>query len=316
MGVAAGYIWRGKAVPVLRAISKDGKLLWCKELASRFDSAVIAALTLGPQGLFAVIAPLDEAPGKIDFDILRFDLAGNELSRRSVTAAQPDARIHSERTIFASALMGDSLYIAASYSPTDLKTVRNDFGFVSACYQGRGARVYRVEADDLAPVRESDLAGLRIHGMQAGRDGLVFAGSEQEGCAGNSEKSLFGQLGADLAPRILWKDGGAFYGHLVSVARTPDGYAAIADINEPLDTPRSIVLDPAKITAGAKHFDFLDDGLSEAVFLRFDAKGGVTEKDFLGNGLPQFAQGFVQTGAGGFTVYGSDGFNPWIETIN
>jgi hypothetical protein len=102
----------------------------------------------------------------------------------------------------------------------------------------------------------------------------------------------------------------------VSVGRTQGGYVGIADITEPLDTPQSSPADPARIAASAKHFDFLDDSLSESVFIRFDAKGGVTEKDFLGNGLPEFAQGFVQTGSNGFAVYGSDGFNPWIETIN
>ena len=72
---------------------------------------------------------------------------------------------------------------------------------------------------------------------------------------------------------------------------------------------------PSSIAA-AKYPDTSGTSLSESVLIRFDEKGGVKEKIFLGNGLPEYSQGFVQTGADAFTVYGSDGFNPWLEAVN
>jgi len=309
---AAGYVWREKSVPLIRAISKDGKLLWSKEIASRFDSAVVASLSASPDTVFAVIAPLAAEPGKIDFDMVRLDFSGKEMARRSVTTARPEARIVPERTIFASALLNGNLYVTASYPAAGVGAARNDFGFASLCYQGRGARAYKIKAGDLSLLQEADLAGLRIHGLQAGRDGLVFAGSSPEGCALNGEQALLGRLGPDLKPQTLWKDDGAFYGHLVSVTPVPGGYAGIADIAEPLDIAQpSPPANPA-----AKYPDNSGASLSETVLIRFDEKGGVRERLFLGNGLPQYSQGLVRTGAGALAVFGSDGFNPWLEQIN
>ena len=310
---AAGYVWREKSVPVLRAVSKDGKLLWRTEIASRFDSAVIASLTTSSDSVFAVIAPLTAEVGKIDFDVVCLDFSGKEIARRSVTTAQPGGRISPDRTIFAVALLDGNLYLTASYPPTGIGTARNDFGFVSACYQGRGARAYKFKASGLSLQQETDLAGLRIHGLQAGQGSLVFAGSAPEGCAWNGEQALLGKLSADLKPQTLWKDDGAFYGHLVAVTPVPGGYAGIADVTEPLD-----IAQPSSMPANsaAKYFDSSGASLSETVLIRFDEKGDVREKLFLGNGLPQYAQGLVRAGAGAVTIFGSDGFNPWLENIN
>ena len=33
-------------------------------------------------------------------------------------------------------------------------------------------------------------------------------------------------------------------------------------------------------------------------------------------GLPEYSQGLVRTGPDAVAVYGSDGFNPWLETVN
>lgn len=307
----AGYVSQEKPVPVLRAISKDGKILWRTQIASRFDSAVIASLTASPDSVFAVIAPLTAQPGKIDFDVVRLDYSGKEMARRSITIAQPDARIAPDRTIFASALLDGSLYLTASYPPTGINTVRNDFGFISACYQGRGARAYKIKGSDLSVQQEADLAGLRIHGLRAGQGTLIFAGSAPEGCAWNGEQALFGKLGADLKPQRLWKDDGVFYGHLVSVVPVPGGYAGIADIAEPLD-----IAQPSPVNPAAKYPDTSGASLSETALIRFDEKGGVREKLFLGNGLPQYSRGLIRTDTGTITVFGSDGFNPWLERIN
>ncbi|MBN9544583.1 MAG: CHAT domain-containing protein [Alphaproteobacteria bacterium] len=308
---AAGYVWREKSVPVLRAISKEGKLLWRTEIASRFDSAVIASLATAQESVFAVIAPLTSDPGKIEFDLVRLDFAGREMARRSVTMTRPDARASTDRTIFASAVLGDSLYLTASYPPIIPGAIRNDFGFISVCHGGRGARAYKIKTGDLSVQQEADLTGLRIHGLQTDQGALIFAGSVPEGCAWNSEQALFGRLGTDLKPQTLWKDDGAFYGHLVSVTPEPGGYAAIADIAEPLD-----ISQPSPVNPAAKYPDGSGASLSETVLIRFDKRGGVREKLFLGNGLPQYSQGLIRTGAGGITVFGSDGFNPWFERIN
>jgi hypothetical protein len=116
-----------------------------------------------------------------------------------------------------------------------------------------------------------------------------------------------------LKPQTLWKDDGAFYGHLVSITPVPGGYASVADVTEPLDVAQP---SPALANPAAKYPDSSGASLSETVLIRFDEKGGVREKLFLGNGLPQYSQGLVRNGAGVITVFGSDGFNPWFERIN
>jgi hypothetical protein len=97
------------------------------------------------------------------------------------------------------------------------------------------------------------------------------------------------------------------------VAPASGGYVAVAGIAEPLDVaaPASPSSDPsAKYPLGP------GGGLDETVLLRFGAKGQLLEKTFLGNGLPQFAQGLIRTGPDAYAVFGSDGFNPWLERIN
>jgi hypothetical protein len=151
--------------------------------------------------------------------------------------------------------------------------------------------------------------------LLAGPGGLVFAGSQRDGCAANGERPLLGQLGADLTPRTLWTDSGLFYGHLVSVAPAADGYVGVANVSEPLDVAQPSP-SAAAVNAATKYPDGSNAELAESVLIRFDAKGAVKEKIFLGNGLPEYAQGLVRTGANAYAVYGSDGFNPWLEAVN
>lgn len=309
---AAGYLWQGRSVPVLRAVSRDGKLLWRKEIASRFDSAVIASLAVDDAGgLFALVMPLNEAAEKIDFDMVRLDASGREQGRRAFTLSNPGARVG--RTEFATAPAGDDLYVTVARAPAAMQPSRNDFGFASLCYRGGGTHVFHLRAADLATVAEGELADIQVRALLAEKEGLVFAGAERDGCARNAERALLGRLDEALAAQILWRDAGVFYGHLISVASAPGGYVAVAGIAEPLDAaaPVSGASDPsAKYPVGP------GSRLDEAVLIRFDGKGQLLGKTFLGNGLPQFAQGLIRTGPDAYAVFGSDGFNPWLERIN
>jgi hypothetical protein len=131
----------------------------------------------------------------------------------------------------------------------------------------------------------------------------------------NGERPLLGHLDADLVPHTLWTDSGLFYGHLVSVAPSADGYVGIANISEPLDVAQPPA-DPAAVDATAKYPDGSNAELAESVLIRFDTKGAIKEKIFLGNGLPEYSQGLVRTGVHAYTVYGSDGSNPWLVAVN
>lgn len=308
---AAGYVWRNKAVPVLRAVSRDGKTLWRREIASGFDSAVIASLAVDAGGLYAVLAPLNQAAGKTGFEIVRLDASGKEQARRAFALATAGMPIG--RTMFATALMKGDLYVAAARPPGVTQPARNDFGFVSLCHRGGGTHVLKLRAADLGTAAEGDLAEIEVRALLADKDGIVFAGAAREGCAWNGEQALLGRLDDTLAPQILWRDAGVFYGHLVSVAPASGGYVAVAGIAEPLDAaaPASLSPDPsAKYPVGPGR------GLDETVLIRFGSKGQLLEKTFLGNGLPQFAQGLIRTGPDAYAVFGSDGFNPWLERIN
>jgi len=312
---AGGYVSRDKAAPVVRAFSAGGKLLWRRDLPSRFESASVMALTAEADGLYVLLAPLSAPPGKIDFDIVRLDAQGRKLSRRAMTAPLPGQSLLAG-TEYALALADAHLYAAVSYPATSAKANRSDFGFPMICYEGAGAHVFKMRASDLAPQRDADLPGLSLHHLTPAQDGLSFAGAAHEVCAAGGETPLLGLLDGDLKPQTLWRDDGAFYGHLVSVLPAQDGYIAVGEITEPLDIRTPSPAEASQQNATEKHLTYLDGGVSEAVLMRFDRAGRVQEKRVLGNGLPQFAMGLVAMGKGGYAIYGSDGFNPWIETIN
>ncbi|MES2292017.1 MAG: CHAT domain-containing protein [Pseudomonadota bacterium] len=317
VSIVAGYFSReNKAIPVVRAFSRSGQLLWRSELVSRFDSAIINSLVSGPGGVYAVVAPMTGAMGKIDFDIVHLDTAGKVLNLRAITTAQPDAKTWIENTVYAARIMGGSLIVTASYSPQVINFVRNDFGFNALCAQGRGAHFYWMNATDLAPEKEIDLPGVKIFDLQPAPAGLVFAGAEQSNCAWDSERPILGHLSDQLQPTIDWKGDDLFYGHLVAIAVEPNGYVAAASFTEPLDVPRYNLDALGKPVPVTKYAEYSDRSLSEAVLLRFDARASLKETSFLGNGLPEFAQGLLQTGSSSFIVYGSDGFNPWVESLN
>ncbi len=307
---AAGYISNVKPVPVVRAFSADGKLLWRKNFESRFDGATITAVQADASGLMLIVAPLNANDGKIDFDILHVNLNGEEISRREISTDIPG--MLSGLIRYSIAKFDGRVYVSAAHPPTKINPIQNDFGYLTACAVGRGTHTIELSPDDLAITRQTEAADINISGLKATADRLLFSGSQQNGCGWSSEKPVFGRLDGTLKPQILWADSGVFYGSLISIAPVPGGYIGVANVEEPLDVAQSIA-PPAIPTT--KHVAALDLKFSEAVVIRFNADGTLAEKIFLGNGLPQFAQGVVSVSPNIYAVYGSDGFNPWIEFL-
>ena len=167
---------------------------------------LIASLAVDTGGLYAVLAPLNQAAGKTGFEIVRLDASGKEQARRAFALATAGMPIG--RTMFATALMKGDLYVAAARPPGVTQPARNDFGFVSLCHRGGGTHVLKLRAADLGTAAEGDLAEIEVRALLADKDGIVFAGAAREGCAWNGEQALLGRLDDTLAPQILWRDAG------------------------------------------------------------------------------------------------------------
>jgi hypothetical protein len=100
------------------------------------------------------------------------------------------------------------------------------------------------------------------------------------------------------------------------VVRDNHDIIGVADVSEPLDIPAYSADLLAAINDNPKYVDQTDTSLSEVAMIKFDESGKIQSKRFLGNGLPQFAQGIVSRGSGAFIIFGSDGFNPWTGVFH
>ena len=312
---AGGYTWDGKSTPVVRAFSEKGKLLWEKPLTSRFQSAALSSVEAGPRGLFFVVAPFETSPDSIEFDVLRFDFSGKETGRREVTSRiSATARNASLQVSFAAALSGDDLIVAVSYAPTAQTFFRSDFGYPSICNSGSGARLYKISGRTLSIENEITAPDLRINALQNTGGYLSFAGAQHELCGINAEKAVTGKVNADFKLNVVWKDDGPFFSHAVGVVQQGEDVIVAEQIEEPVAIPSYPGGYSAIISADPKFIPGTDANLSEMVAVRLGPEG-VKEKIFLGNGLPQSANGIALLGKS-VIIFGSNGFNPWKVTLH
>jgi hypothetical protein len=309
--IAAGYRDDGHSVPVLRALGHDGKQRWRIEPKASFDNAVIGAVAAAKDAVFVVLMPL---AGAHDVEVIRYDAKGMEQKRaRLAHAGAPGIAV-------AAVLDGETLVVAINRAGVELKTYRDDFALLSACRAGGGADLYRLGAANLETRGEGRADNIAIARLSASGGRVLFAGAELGACTQGEERPVLGALSSGLSATILWRDDGVFAGRLTALVATGRGWLAVGQVHAPVDFTAGALDDagnivpPAREDLDAKHPARLNDRLSAMLLVEVDGGGKTLSRRVLGSGLPLYPAGMVRDGADA-VVFGSSGFNPWLEHI-
>ncbi|HKQ10454.1 MAG TPA: CHAT domain-containing protein [Rhizomicrobium sp.] len=316
--VVAGYKWSGRAIPVLRRFSRTGTLEWTVEPRSSAPSAMVGTVSASSDGVWIVLHPLDRSQKAYDMDVVRYSVQGTEIDRRSIPQT-PDS---SQGRTFVSTEFGGKFYLAVNNPGTSFETVRDSFGFVAICGKGAAVSLYELDGRSDAAPKVASFANLQFSQLTGLRGQLIYAGASLGFCANGRRHPVLGAISPDLKSAKLWEDGTAFSGSLVGVVEAPSGYLGVAQFLERTRFSQDKVdengmrIAPQSPSSGAivKHLDFENDQIAEAAVLRFDGRFVLRSTSVLGSGLAQYAAGLAR-GADGATVYGTSGFNPWLERV-
>ena len=150
---------------------------------------------------------------------------------------------------------------------------------------------------------------------------MLVTGSERIRCEIEDERPLLGELSDALAVTVLWRDDSVFTGKLVGVLAMPGGLTAVGQLHEPLNIRETRQDDAGRALPpvdddfyAVKNPTILNNRNSTTLVVEMDAKGAVRSRRILSSGLAQYPLGVVRAGTGG-AVYGSAGFNPWLESL-
>lgn len=310
--MAAGYRFEGRSVPVLRALGRDGKQRWRIEPKASFDNAVIAALATAKDAVFAVLMPLT---GAYEFEVIRYDAKGVEQKRARITRA-----LSAPGMAVRAVLDGDGLVLAVNRSGADVKTFRDDFAQISVCRAGSGADLYRLGASNLETLGQGRAENIAIARLAASGGRILFAGAELGACSQGEERPVLGALSPALAATSLWRDDSVFSGRLAALVPTQRGVLAVGEVQAPLDFTTTAVDDAGNLQSlvqddmNAKHPASLNSRPGRVLLVEVDGQGKLLSRRILSSGLSLYPAGMVQAGADAL-VFGSSGFNPWLERI-
>lgn len=317
--IVSGYHWDGRSIPVLRAITAAGKVRWKITPKSRFESAMIERVLPTAEAIFVVLTPLNQAVGGYEFEVVRLNAAGVEQNRFYHRKVMPSLYLYNLR--ITAATLGKDLFISVSRPGVTLKTYRDDFTLISVCAAGGGTDLIRLDSQSFELRREVSIADLGIEQLIAASDRILFAGAQRSTCEGEGERPLLGEVSAELLVKPLWRDDSAFAGKLVAALPTKKGWLAIGPIYEPINfTTQTVdeagnIVPPPVEPVGSKRADSRNNRLTATLVTEIDKDGKTVSRRTLSSGLPQAPMGLVQTGTGP-VIYGSSGFNPWLEHLS
>jgi hypothetical protein len=273
---------------------------------------VIAAVASGKDAVFAVLMPLT---GAYDFEVIRYDARGVEQKRARMTRA-----LNTPGMTVAAVLDGENLVIAVNRSGAELKPYKDDFAQVSVCRAGGGADLYRLGWADLETRGGGRAGNIAIARLAASGGRILFAGAELGACTQGEERPVLGTLSPALAATNLWRDESVFSGRLAALMPTKRGWLAVGQAQAPLDFTSAAADDAGNILPlaqddlQAKHPDGLNNRPAALLVIEVDGQGKLLSRRMLSSGLSLYPAGMVQAGADA-VVFGSSGFNPWLERI-
>jgi hypothetical protein len=281
-------------VPVLRRISRDGAVLWSKELPGPARNTFVMGLsTTGPdRSALALIGPqLGEESGTT-FDLKHIDKSGNEIANLAMNIGG-DARwgvsghlaAHENAAL---AVMNRSAYLKAEAQGFDW------LGNVRFCWDGDAAEVFLIDVPALKVERRISIDRFHAGSALAVDGGWILVGSERDECRRDRHAAAY-SLNADGTVRRLWRDTSPFDTFARGIRRAR-GVTEIVGY-----TRRSIAIREQIAAVTTPDFSIKRWGdepyISGEIFsVRLNGQGTEEGRDFLAAGFPLVPMGMVSTG--------------------
>jgi CHAT domain len=284
-----GTLWW--SVPILRALSPDGAVLWSRQLASEPNSTFIMGLAAATdQSALALVGPNRGEKSGAVFALTRIDKSGTEVASLPLAIAG-DTRPGLGGHLAVNKDAG--LAVISRNAQLTTGAQRDWLGLPQFCWDGDAAEIFLVDLSRLKEERRLSIDRFHAGSALAVGDGWVLVGHVRDNCHLDMHAAAY-QVNADGSVVPLWRDVSPF-DTFASGIRSIDGVIEIVG-----HTKRSVAV-PEKITPFTMP-DFSrkrwgdEPYISGEIFsVRLSQQGAEERRDFVAAGFPLVPSGMVST---------------------
>jgi CHAT domain-containing protein len=202
---AAGFLWDGDSIPVIRQFDLNGRLLWRSEFP-KLRGYMLADLVPLERGILTIATPrhpnrAQPAPAIL----MQIDSSGR--TARELQLPGNDEPLVTVRRA-ALARFGRSIVVAVNRG-TSSRLVSNDksrLGLPSVCYENGRVDLTMLDAKELTVAASKTIPGAHIAAMSALGDRLYLAGEALDRCSFRGKAVVFRLTAASNDAQLFWKD--------------------------------------------------------------------------------------------------------------
>jgi CHAT domain len=281
-----------RSVPVLRALSPDGAVLWSRQLADDPNSTFIMGLAAATdQSAFALMGPRGGEESGAVFTLARIDKSGTKVASLPLAIAG-DTRAG----LWGHLAVNKDAGLAVISRSVHRTTVAQGFdwlGLSRYCFEGDAAEIFLVDLSGLKEKRRLRIDRFLAHSALALDEGWVLVGHARDECRLDTHAAAY-RVNADGSIVPLWRDASPFDTFAGGVRRTGGVIEIVGH------TRRSVAV-PEEITPftmpdfSRKRRRWGDERyISGEVFsVRLSERGVEERRDFVAAGLPLVTLGMV-----------------------
>jgi CHAT domain-containing protein len=301
---------RTLAVPVLRGLTPDGKILWAQSLPQAPDFNKIVGLTVASdQSALALVGPAEGSVSGSDFSLVRVDPDGSIVAQASFRSS-PGSRESRHSGYLA---VGANTGLAIAHHHVRLMKQAdyvNKLGLRHVCGEGDMADVVLFNVGSLREMARIRIDKFAAHDALPVSDGWLVAGDVRAGCVWQKRAVLYA-VKLDGSVSQLWRDTSTATTSARGIRRVGDfieivGYSgrSVAIREEGLDEKKQ---DVSNLRLGDEAY------VSKEVFsVRMSENGQEQRRDFVAAGLPIVPGGMAASGNHS-VVFGTIGLRPlWL----
>jgi hypothetical protein len=281
-----------RSVPVLRAFSPDGAVLWSRQIASGPNSTFVMGLAAATdQSAFALIGPRDGEKAGPLFALAHIDKSGTEVATLPLAIAG-DAR----RDLWGHLAINKDAALAAISRGVQRTTVAQGFdwlGLSRHCFEGDAAEIFLVDLSSLKELRRLRIDRFRAHSALALGDGWVLVGDARDDCGLDTHAAAY-RVNADGSIVPLWRDASPF-DTFARAVRSIDGIIEIVGFTKRSVAVREEITPFPKLDFSRKRWGEEPYISGEVFSVRLSERGVEERRDFVAAGFPLVPLGMVST---------------------
>jgi len=238
-----------KSVPVLRALSPDGAVLWSRQFAEGPNSTFVMGLAAATdQSALALIGPRGGEKSGAVFALARIDKSGTEVASLPLAIAG-DTRSDLWGHLAVNKDAGLAV-ISRSAHPTTQAQGFDWLGRPRFCFDGDAAEIFLVDLSRLKEERRLRIDRFRAHSALALGDGWLLVGEARDDCALDKHAAAY-RVNADGSVVPLWRDASPFDTFARGVRSTGDAIEIVGFTNDRSPCAKRSPPSPCPISAAS-----------------------------------------------------------------